>query len=75
MLEPEAYVLLSQYGIETPPWRFVAKTQEAAAAADEVGYPVVVKAVSRDIVHKSDVGAVRVGIESAEDAVGRATRS
>jgi acyl-CoA synthetase (NDP forming) len=44
-----------------------APTPEAAAvAAARVGFPVVLKAVSRDIVHKSDVGAVRTGLGSAE---------
>jgi hypothetical protein len=39
---------------------------QAAAAADRIGYPVVVKAVARGLVHKSDVGGVLLGVDSQE---------
>jgi len=42
----------------------VATPQAAAEAAAGIGFPVVLKAVCRDLVHKSDVGAVRLGLES-----------
>jgi acetyl-CoA synthetase (ADP-forming) len=51
-----------------------APTAEAAGeAAARLGFPVVLKAISRDIVHKSDVGAVRLGLGSG-DAVATAAR-
>ena len=41
--------------------------EEAAAAADRVGYPAVVKVDHPDLTHKSDVGGVRLGLASADD--------
>jgi acyl-CoA synthetase (NDP forming) len=69
----EAMGLLREFGIplaETVPAKDV---DEAVLGAQRVGYPVVLKIDSPDIVHKTDVGGVRVGCASA-DAVGRAFR-
>ena len=58
-LPPEdAFRVLELYGIPLAPWRRVANGAVALAAAEELGFPVVVKAVARDLVHKSDLGAV-----------------
>jgi acetyl coenzyme A synthetase (ADP forming)-like protein len=65
--EPEALEVLEAYGIPTVPWRRVTSEQEAVAAAREIGYPVVLKIVSRTIVHKSDVGGVVVGLGSERE--------
>lgn len=76
--EPEAKVLLRAYGIATPREQVVASRAEAVAAADAIGYPVVLKGVSSRIVHKSDAGLVRVGLadraalEAAYDQVAAA---
>jgi acyl-CoA synthetase (NDP forming) len=43
--------------------------KEAAAAANEMGFPVVMKVVSADILHKSDAGAIRLGIKNKQEAV------
>lgn len=65
--EQEAKALLKAYGIDTVPTVAVAASTDAAvAAARELGYPVVLKIVSRDITHKSDVGGVRLAL--ADDA-------
>jgi len=64
LTEDEALEVLAAYGIPTVPWRRVASEDEAAAAAHEIGCPVVLKIVSRTIVHKSDVGGVVVGLDS-----------
>ena len=53
--------LLASAGIEFPPARRVSDLQEARAAAEELGYPVVVKALG--LLHKSDAGGVALGIE------------
>lgn len=71
MLEPEAYVLLAEYGVPVVQHCYVRDEESAAKAAESIGYPVVVKVVSRDILHKSDVGGVRVGL-TGSDAVRRA---
>ncbi|MEZ5287213.1 MAG: acetate--CoA ligase family protein [Vicinamibacterales bacterium] len=60
----EAQRVLSAAGIEVLPWREAATRDEAVAAAHAIGYPVVAKISSALIVHKSEVGGVRVGIES-----------
>lgn len=64
LTEAEALEVLGAYGIPTVPWRCVGSEDEAAAAARDIGLPVVLKVVSRTIVHKSDVGGVVVGLES-----------
>ncbi len=64
LLEPEAYDLCQQYGIRVPPFRLVDTMENALDAANEVGYPVVLKVVSAEILHKTDVGGVMLGISS-----------
>lgn len=67
VLEPETVHLLEQYGIPYPAHRFARDAEEAVEIAQELGFPVVLKIVSPDITHKSDVGGVVVGIEEAEE--------
>lgn len=71
LTEPEARDLLSEYGLPLAKYRVATNAQEAVAAAAEIGYPVVLKIVSPDIVHKTDAGGVKVGLASPE-AVGAA---
>ena len=63
--ESEVKAALTAYGIATAKEVIVPDAAAAAQAATAVGFPVVLKAVSRDIVHKSDVGAVAVGLRDA----------
>lgn len=63
--------LLRAYGIPLPDDDLATDAEAAAAAADRIGYPVVLKVVSTDIIHKSDVGGVIPGLEDS-DAVGQA---
>jgi acetyltransferase len=65
--------VLEAYGFPLAPWREVASAAEAIAAAQEIGYPVVLKAASARIVHKTDVGGVKLDLRNA-DEVGRAHR-
>ncbi len=58
--------LLALYGIATAPFQEVANADEAAHAADALGYPVVLKAVGASLLHKSDVGGVMLNLESPE---------
>jgi acetyl-CoA synthetase (ADP-forming) len=62
LLEPEAYELLAAYGVPAPPHRVVNSAEQAEAAAAEIGYPVVAKVVSPDIVHKTEVGGVLLNL-------------
>lgn len=66
VLEPEAKRLLSLGEIRVPDFRWTATLPEALAAAEDVGYPLVVKIVSPAIVHKSEVNGVAVGLEDAD---------
>lgn len=66
LTEPEAKRLLAAYGVPVCRERLATTPDEAAAAAAEIGYPVVLKAVARLLVHKSDIGAVRLGLAEPE---------
>ena len=73
--EPEAKALLAACGIPVTPARSAAPTPAAAvAAADAIGYPVVLKVLSPQLSHKSDVGGVALSLEDAE-AVRAAARA
>jgi len=63
----EAMGLLEAYGIPTPPGELVESPAAAAAVAERVGGPVVMKIASPEIIHKSDIGGVEVGVPT--DAV------
>ena len=71
VLEPEAHQIFQAYGFPALPQRWVKSAAEAAQASEELGYPLAVKIVSPDIIHKFDVGGVKVNLHTAE-AVRRA---
>jgi len=64
LVEPEAWQLAASYGLTLPPYAFAESDREAVKAAAKVGYPLAVKVVSKDIVHKSNIGGVRIGIQN-----------
>jgi acetyltransferase len=66
--EEEAMRILTYYGFQFPRRKLVRTARDAAAAGSRIGYPVVMKISSPDILHKTDVGGVRVNIRSAEEA-------
>jgi acetyl coenzyme A synthetase (ADP forming)-like protein len=66
LLEHEALAVFTAYGIPVVDHRVVEDESGAVRAAEELGYPVVVKALSPDIVHKSDFGAVVVDLRDEE---------
>jgi acetate---CoA ligase (ADP-forming) len=59
--------LLAEHGIPVVPWQLAATADTAIAAALDLGYPVVVKVVSPDLLHKSDVGGVALGLRSDDE--------
>ena len=67
--ESEGYDLLKEYGVPVPLYRIVMTPHDAADAAETIGFPVVMKIISPQIVHKSDAGGVVVGVGSREAAV------
>jgi acetyl coenzyme A synthetase (ADP forming)-like protein len=64
--ESEGYELLRSIGIPSPAYTIARTADEAVAAADRIGYPVVLKIVSPAISHKSDVGGVITSIKNAD---------
>jgi len=60
--EDEALALLKAYGIPTPEYAVARDEEEAVKAAEQIGYPVAAKIISPQIVHKTDVGGVILGI-------------
>jgi acyl-CoA synthetase (NDP forming) len=65
--EHEARQGLREYGISGPPERFVLTVDEAVAAAEALGFPVVLKGIVENLIHKSDAGLVKVGLNSKDD--------
>ncbi len=68
LTEPEAKELLRLAGLPVTPTRVVPPQPDAAVyAAETLGYPVVLKILSHDITHKSDVGGVRLNLHNATE--------
>lgn len=65
--EMDSKEILEAYGFVTPRGSVATTAEQAASIAQQLGYPVVLKIWSPDIIHKSDVGGVRVGLTSARD--------
>ncbi len=59
--------ILKSYGVKVPPYALVTSPKEAVKAAKKIGYPLVMKIVSPQILHKTDVGGVKVGIDNDKD--------
>jgi acetyl coenzyme A synthetase (ADP forming)-like protein len=65
---PEAKQICDAYGITVPKEALAGSAEQASQAAAEMGFPVVMKIVSPDILHKTEAGGVLVGIKNAEEA-------
>jgi 4-hydroxybutyryl-CoA synthetase (ADP-forming) len=70
LLEEEGYEVLRAYGFPTPKSILGSTEDECVKAAKEIGYPVVMKIASPDIIHKSDAGGVKVGVKSDDELRG-----
>ena len=66
--EEDAKSILSIYGIKVPEYSIVTTESEAISKSKEIGFPLVAKIVSDQILHKTDVKGVKVGLEN-ENAV------
>ncbi|OQX00167.1 MAG: CoA-binding protein [Desulfobacteraceae bacterium A6] len=62
----EVYPILDAYHIPCAAWKMSDTVAEAEAAADAIGYPVVIKADAASVIHKSDVGGVAVNLQTRE---------
>src|SRR5579864_9655638 len=65
---PEAKAICEAYGIAVPREGLAASATEAAQLATSIGFPVVMKIVSPQILHKTEAGGVVVGVKSAAEA-------
>jgi acetate---CoA ligase (ADP-forming) len=65
--DAEARDILEGYRIPIPASKLCATPDEAVAFAEQIGYPVVMKIASPDILHKTDIGGVRLNIQSASE--------
>ncbi len=59
----EGFRILECYGISVPPYGIARSAEEALKVADEIGYPVAMKVISPDIIHKTDVGCVELNVK------------
>src|SRR6478609_4630859 len=65
---PEGKLICDAYGISVPKEGVVSSAAEASKLAGSMGFPVVMKIVSPDILHKTEAGGVVVGVKSADEA-------
>jgi len=59
--------ILKTYGVKVPPFALVTSAEEAVKQAKKIGFPLVMKVVSPQILHKTDVGGVKVGLDNVND--------
>ncbi len=69
LLGTEAIEVARAYGIYTPDTRLARTAEEAANLAEKIGFPVVMKITSPDIIHKTDIGGVKLNIKNREEAL------
>jgi len=65
--EESSKEILGEYGIKVPKYALVTSSDEAMQKSKEIGFPLVAKIVSPDILHKTDVDGVKVGLSSEEE--------
>ena len=68
LLETEAKELLREYGIPVPDFKLINSEDEIVGLAKEINFPIVMKIVSPDIIHKTEAGGVKVGIKDEKEA-------
>ncbi len=67
LTQSESMELLEAYGLPVPGWGIAHSAQEAATQAESIGYPIVIKVLSADIIHKFDVGGVKLNLGGAAE--------
>ncbi len=65
--EPEAKIICREYGIPVTEFEIASNAANAVSLAEEMGFPVVLKIVSPDVLHKSEVGGVVVNVASVDE--------
>lgn len=67
LLGSEAHAIAEAYDIPVARIRLATSSEEAKSLAEELGYPIVLKIASPDIIHKSDIGGIKVGLKTPEE--------
>ena len=70
MSESESKQVIAAWGVTAPRETLVQSAAAAADAAQKIGYPVVMKVDSPDILHKTEAGVVRLGLRNADEVLG-----
>ena len=68
LTEFESKELFQEIGIPVPAQKLTVSKEETLSAAEQIGFPVVLKLMAEDVVHKSDTGAVKLNIKNKEEA-------
>ena len=68
LLETEAKELLREYGIPVPDFKLVKSEEEISGLANGINFPITMKIVSPDIIHKTDAGGVKLNIQDEREA-------
>ena len=68
LLETEAKELLREYGIPVPDFKLIKSEEEISGLANEINFPITMKIVSPDIIHKTDAGGVKLNIKDEKEA-------
>ncbi|MGQ9602327.1 MAG: acetate--CoA ligase family protein [Candidatus Bipolaricaulia bacterium] len=67
LLEPEAKEILALLGLRVPPFRVAHSLAEALEAGEELGYPLVLKVVSEEIIHKTEAGGIKLDLRGPQE--------
>lgn len=67
LTEFESKELLQEIGISVPVQKLTTSKEETISAAEEIGFPIVLKLIAEDVVHKSDTGAVKLNLKTKEE--------
>ena len=67
LTEFESKLLLQEIGIPVPVQKLTSSKEDTISAAEEIGFPIVMKLMAEDVVHKSDTGAVKLNLKTKED--------
>ena len=68
LTEFESKELFQEIGIPVPAQKLTISKEETISAAEQIGFPVVLKLMAEDVIHKSDTGAVKLNIKNKEEA-------
>ena len=63
-MEHESKDIIKAYGIDVPGYKIVNSSEEAVKASEAIGFPVVCKIASPDIIHKTDAGGIKLNLKN-----------